>query len=303
MNKYYRWEDVPDNLKTKTSLGRMGLRPAPGQLPAAIKTSSYYRTPDYNLYDAAQAIPKKQITQKQEAALAKARAASETARTCQGCGYVQPITPGRYGRVRGGYCLDCRQMRDAQQAGEYAADWARQLLDAGDFVIMDTETTDLDGEIIELAIIDATGRVLFNRRFNPILPVAPGATAVHHLTNETLANERPFAEFHEELATILAGAAVVVIYNADFDNGRMVATCELHGLEAIGYESICAMEEYSAYVGQLRRDGSFWWQSLPGGDHTALGDCLATLDVLRHMAGVETAVADDGCMHPDSPAG
>lgn len=29
------------------------------------------------------------------------------------------------------------------------------------------------------------------------------------------------------------------------------------------------------------------WQRLPGGDHTALGDAVACLQVIRKMAGVE----------------
>lgn len=290
---YRSWDDVPAHLKTKTALGRLGLRPAPGQQPEAVKTSRHYKTPDYHLYDMAQAVPKRQMTPEQEAALATAQAASEAARTCRGCGYLQPLNPGRYGRVRGGYCSRCRQLREIERAREDAAAWARQLLDDGNFIIMDTETTDLDGEIVELSLIDANGRILFNRRFNPLSLVAPGAAAVHGLTNEVLACERPFPELYDELATILAGAAVVVIYNADFDNGRMVHTCELHDLPAVEYRYTCAMEEYAAFIGEPRRGEGFRWQPLPGGDHSALGDCLASLRVLREMAQAqikETAV-------------
>lgn len=289
MNKYRNWEDVPDNLKTKTALGRIGLRPAPDQQPAAVKTSSYYKTPDYNLFDIAHAVPKRQMTPKQAAALAKAQAASLEARTCKGCGFVEELGRPYRGKwyVKNGYCPRCRESIWIEQAGEDAAAWARQLLSSGDFVIMDTETTGLDGEIVELAVIDATGRALFNRRFNPISEMFPGATAVHGLTTEMLASELPFPEAYEELSRILAGASVVVIYNADFDNGRLQDTCKLHGLPPIEYKSACAMEEYAAFVGDWQGDG-FRWQPLMGGDHSALGDCLATLDVMREMAQVET---------------
>lgn len=37
MPEYRRWDEVPDNLKTKTQLGQMGLRPAKDQKPAAYK--------------------------------------------------------------------------------------------------------------------------------------------------------------------------------------------------------------------------------------------------------------------------
>lgn len=43
-----------------------------------------------------------------------------------------------------------------------------QLLEPGIGVILDTETTDLDGRIIEISIIDAaTGTVLMNQLINP----------------------------------------------------------------------------------------------------------------------------------------
>ena len=47
----------------------------------------------------------------------------------------------------------------------------------------------------------------------------------------------------------------------------------------------CAMKQYSVWVGEW----SAYWedyrlQALPGGDHSAAADCLATLHLLRVMA-------------------
>jgi DNA polymerase-3 subunit epsilon len=45
------------------------------------------------------------------------------------------------------------------------------------------------------------------------------------------------------------------------------------------------MLAYSKYVGEwndYRKD--FKWQKLQGGDHSALGDCRATLEVIKKMA-------------------
>ena len=52
-----------------------------------------------------------------------------------------------------------------------------QLLEPGVGVILDTETTDLDGRIIEISIIDAaTGTVLMDQLINPtLLDSPPGA--------------------------------------------------------------------------------------------------------------------------------
>jgi DNA polymerase III subunit epsilon len=47
----------------------------------------------------------------------------------------------------------------------------------------------------------------------------------------------------------------------------------------------CAMLAYSDWIGNWNEyHGNNRWQRLPGGDHTALGDCRATLKVLRKIA-------------------
>ena len=47
----------------------------------------------------------------------------------------------------------------------------------------------------------------------------------------------------------------------------------------------CAMLEYAKWVGDWDDyHCSFRWQKLQGGDHSSLGDCRATLDVIRKMA-------------------
>jgi hypothetical protein len=48
------------------------------------------------------------------------------------------------------------------------------------------------------------------------------------------------------------------------------------------------MRAYAQYVGQVRRDGDYQWWPLDGG-HRALGDCQATLHLIRGMAETHTA--------------
>ncbi|NJL65352.1 MAG: hypothetical protein HC903_30705 [Methylacidiphilales bacterium] len=50
----------------------------------------------------------------------------------------------------------------------------------------------------------------------------------------------------------------------------------------------CAMHYYSQYVGEWNDyHGNYKWQKLPGGDHSALGDCHATLKIIKQMAGMD----------------
>lgn len=44
------------------------------------------------------------------------------------------------------------------------------------------------------------------------------------------------------------------------------------------------MRRYAAYVGEPSKRGGYRNQKLVGGDHTALGDTLATLRLIREMA-------------------
>jgi hypothetical protein len=45
------------------------------------------------------------------------------------------------------------------------------------------------------------------------------------------------------------------------------------------------MDWYSQFIGDWNDYyGSYCWQKLPGGDHSALGDCIATLEIIKLMA-------------------
>ena len=44
------------------------------------------------------------------------------------------------------------------------------------------------------------------------------------------------------------------------------------------------MRRYAAYVGEPSKRGGYRSQKLPGGDHSALGDALATLRLIEEMA-------------------
>lgn len=59
IKKYNGWEDVPANLKTKTQLGEMGLKPKNENMPVA-RVSAYYDT--YNLFSVNDAVQKRKVS-------------------------------------------------------------------------------------------------------------------------------------------------------------------------------------------------------------------------------------------------
>lgn len=175
---------------------------------------------------------------------------------------------------------------------EQASAWARHLLSLppGKVLILDTETCDLYGEIIELAIVDTAGNEIYNRRFNPLTEIRSGAFRVHGITAEMLAHEPRFDAEYPSVKAILDRANVVLIYNAPFDEGCLATTCNVHAVEALTFHSACIMRRYAEWYGEYQR-GRLKWQKLTGGDHSALGDARAALALLRKMAETEVETA------------
>lgn len=166
-----------------------------------------------------------------------------------------------------------------------AVKWARGILDRKDVLILDSETTDLDGELVELAILNLQGIPLYNQRFNPRTAINAKAAAVHHLTKDMLADEPDFAEEYEKVKAILDRAGLIVVYNAGFDTKIIDNTCLARDLPLLHYNYDCAMLWYAQWVGNWNDYyGNYRWQKLPAGDHSALGDTYATLKIIQEMA-------------------
>ena len=172
--------------------------------------------------------------------------------------------------------------------------WAKSLLQSGGFCVLDSETTGLKSpvEFVEIAIVDADAKTLFEGTVRPSCRIEPGATRVHGHTAHSLAGSPLFLKVYPVLLEVLWGKRVVV-YNASYDrrvwdasNRSIGARGALAG-ELPAWE--CAMRRYTTYVGEPSKRGGYRSQKLPGGDHSALGDAQATLRLIEEMAagGVE----------------
>lgn len=172
-------------------------------------------------------------------------------------------------------------------------------------LILDTETTGLgdDAEIIEISIIDCTGKILLDTLVKPIKTIPAEATAIHGITNEMVADAPTWRDIHYQFMA-LTNDRTLLIYNALFDSRLIFQTaaannCQFSGKKYI-FDAECVMESYAEYYGQWdQKRNKFKWQRLSnaaeqqgvvidGTPHRALADCKTTLGIIRAMAGVKS---------------
>jgi DNA polymerase-3 subunit epsilon len=167
----------------------------------------------------------------------------------------------------------------------------------GGFLVLDTETTGIDGEICQIAIISHSGQTLLDSLVKPSRPIPASATAVHGISNAMVADAPVWADVRLQVAALVANKDVV-IYNSGFDTRMLYNSDRAHGIERHQWLDLanwwCAMEAFAEVYGEWNDyHGNYRWQRLSTAAayydiavkdaHTALGDCLLTLAVVLEM--------------------
>lgn len=150
------------------------------------------------------------------------------------------------------------------------------------YALVDAETTarSTTDEVIELAIIDGSGKTLFHEFFLPSEAVSEEATKIHHLDIYKLKDRKakPFTVFADQLIEIFKDRTLVA-YNSSFDVRLINQTAKKYGLPLEIDRHICALD--------LRRSTAEHNQSLKnGGDHSSINDILITLNHIKDIANV-----------------
>lgn len=157
---------------------------------------------------------------------------------------------------------------------------------------LDTETTGLwrgeGAELVEVALMDETGKVWVDTLVKPEKPIPSGATAVHGITDD-MVKDAPMPEAIIASIYIITEGHTVVIYNAPFD-------CQWFP-DLDKYATIAdAMIEYAPLYGEWDDyHQSYRWPKLTNAServgfrlpegmnpHRALADCLAARAVWNY---------------------
>ena len=168
-------------------------------------------------------------------------------------------------------------------------------------IYLDTETTGLSpaagDAVVEIAIVDSSGRAVLNTLVDPGRAIPWQATNVHGITNDMVRGRPTLGQLMPQIRQIIS-KEIVVIYNSSFDTpffpGRLT--------EALSVE--CAMRRFTLETGGGRwkkldvaaqKAGHRW----TGSAHRALADALACRSVWEWLE----KSTQNGSTKPDRPTG
>lgn len=157
-----------------------------------------------------------------------------------------------------------------------------------DFVILDTESTGLSktAEIVELAVINANGKVLYESTFYPKVEVDTMASKVNGFTRKNLEGSPLFKDEWEKIEKAIDGRSILC-HNTPFDKRLIKQTCERYGISAdvdfMFRDSYDSKEIAKAWMNAPDYSIETLYHILGGQRpeaHKAADDCLMTLETL-----------------------
>lgn len=174
------------------------------------------------------------------------------------------------------------------------------VIKSGDYLVLDSETTGLgyEAEICQIAIINSKGETLLDTLVKPVKPIPADATRIHGITNEHVKDCMGFNLLEAKVYDLLKNRHVI-IYNRDYDV-QMLNQSNRQGRYSDDWNKVatywCAMKHFAEIYGDYNSYyKSYRWKSLsvacgyygiPVSEnvHSALADCLMTLEVCKKMA-------------------
>lgn len=109
-----------------------------------------------------------------------------------------------------------------------------------EYIVLDTETSGLKGEILELTIIlyqaNKPPEILLDTKLKPKKPIDPESIKVHHITEADVVGKPTWLDIRPQIQEILRGR-LVLTYNALFDRNAFHITDKVWGLPRFDWKT------------------------------------------------------------------
>lgn len=158
-------------------------------------------------------------------------------------------------------------------------------------IFYDTETTGVRAEkdfIIELAAYDPVLDRTFEQLINPGSPIPAEATAIHHITNEMVAQAPSFAEVSDAFVEFCEGEVILIAHNNDgFDYHFMKTEFGRCGRQMPNWKFLDSLKWARRYRKDLPRHTLQFLREIYGvsvnNAHRALDDVVVLHQVFSRM--------------------
>ena len=154
------------------------------------------------------------------------------------------------------------------------------------YIMLDTETTGLNAydEIIQLALVNLKGEVIYQQYFKPSVPSSPEAYEVHKLSDEFLATQPRWSSCWPAIEALLKDK-VILIQNASFDIKMFKQTCgKYHISSSQTFQVKDTLPYFRKTVGVGALKKVMTALNIKHDDsklHDAVEDCLKTIEALN----------------------
>jgi DNA polymerase III subunit epsilon len=155
--------------------------------------------------------------------------------------------------------------------------------------VIDTETVGAGPsvEVIEIAVGDTSGRVLFHSLVKPVFHPLPPPSKHRRFEAEDFAKAPHWPDVWPALSALIDGR-LLIAYNAAFDRRALAAMCARHHLSSTERGWRCAMQLVKRAVRtnkSLSLEEACQRFGVEGGNHRADKDVEATCRLLREVVG------------------
>ncbi len=155
-------------------------------------------------------------------------------------------------------------------------------------LIIDTETIGSGPtvEIIEIAIGDVAGNVVYETLVHPTFHPLPMPSKIHRFGKSEFINAPYWTDIWPKISSLIDGK-LLVAYNAAFDRRALAATCFRHQQTSSERGWRCALQLVKKAMG-IRKSPTLneacAYFGLAGGNHRAGRDVQATYHLLKALA-------------------